>query len=53
MKKSILVLISAVVALCGSTTAVKNALMRRFGINASRLSTANEAHADHVTFGEK
>lgn len=35
------------------TNAVKNALIRRFGINASRLSTASGAQADVVTFGEK
>ena len=35
------------------TNAVKNALIRRFGINASRLSTASGSQADVVTFGEK
>ena len=32
---------------------VKNALVRRFGINATRLSTAAGTVADTVTFGEK
>ena len=35
------------------TNAVKNALIRRFGINASRLSTASGSLADVVTFGEE
>ena len=34
------------------TTAVRNALIRRFGINASRLSTASGT-TDSVTFSEK
>lgn len=33
--------------------AVKNALTRRFGINATRLSTASGATADTVTFAER
>lgn len=35
------------------TAAVKNALVRRFGINATRLSTASGAQGDSVTFAEK
>ncbi|MBP3822300.1 MAG: outer membrane beta-barrel protein [Bacteroidaceae bacterium] len=37
----------------GQANAVRNALIRRFGINASRLSTSSGAQADVVTFGEK
>lgn len=35
------------------TSAVKNALVRRFGINASRLSTASSPQTDIVTFSER
>ena len=35
------------------SNAVKNALVRRFGINATRFSTASGTQADVVTFSEK